>query len=285
MLTNYSMSSYNAFQLDYTRRFSRGFSWQANYVFAMSLSDSSGDNQSNFEAFLDIDNAKLEKSRTPFDLRHAFKTNFTYDLPFGQGRRWAGSPNAIVSRVIGGWSISGLTTWQSGFPFSIRPERGTLNRTGRSANNGVVTTASGSDLDGVVGFYMIGNGPWMVSQSALNSADGCGVQPDGRAPFQGQIFYNPGAGELGSLGRRTFNGPQYLNVDFGVQKLIQIREGHSLELRMESTNVLNNVFFDTTQTFVQNPRVDYDVNGTNFGRIINQANTPRRIQFGHYYRF
>ncbi|MCX6595866.1 MAG: TonB-dependent receptor [Acidobacteria bacterium] len=282
LMTNYSRSAYDSLQLDYTRRFARGYSFQLNYVWAKSLSDSAGDSQVNFEPFLDINNGKLERSRTPFDLRHAFKANYVLDLPFGRGKKFLNTASPVVSRVVGGWSVSGLTTLQSGFPFSIRSERGTLNRAARSANNTVTTTLDGEGLARTVGFYMTGNGPFIVDQAAINPRDGRGVAADGSAPFSGQVFFNPNAGELGALQRRYFTGPRYFNFDFGIQKLTTIREGHTVELRLESTNALNNVMFDT---FQGGTRYDYDVNSATFGRIVNQGNTPRRVQLGLYYRF
>jgi hypothetical protein len=120
-----------------------------------------------------------------------------------------------------------------------------------------------------------------VAASAIGT-DGRGVRGDGLAPFSGQVFFNPGAGEIGTLGRRTCTGPRSFNFDFGIQKSTLIREGHTLEFRMESTNAFNNVMFDT---FQGGTRYDYDANAATFGRITNQANTPRRVQFGLYYRF
>lgn len=283
MMTNYSNASYNALQVNYTRRFSRGVSWQANYVWSKSLSDTGGDNIFNFEPFLDINNPKLERAPTVFDLRHAFKSNFVWDLPFGPGHRWGNSNNPVLSRLTGGWSVSGILIWQSGVPFSIRSERGTLNRQARSTNNGA-TVLPDADLGSVVGFYMDGDGPWIVSKNSLNPTDGRGVQPDGRDPFSGQVFFNPNAGELGTLGRRTFQGPQFFNFDFSIQKRIRIVEGHDVELRMDSFNFLNHANFDT-RGGPASTRFDYDVNSTTFGRLVNQSNDARRIQFGLYYRF
>jgi hypothetical protein len=275
MLSNFSRSSYDAFQIDYTRRFVRGFSFQVNYAFAKSLSDQSGISQVNFEPFLDINNAKLEKSPTPFDLRHAFKSNGVYELPFGKGKRWLSSSNGVVSRLVGGWSVSGIMTLQSGSPFSINSLRGTFNRAGRSTNNTAVTSLTNDQLDEVVGLYMTGNGPFLIAASAVGQ-DGRGVASDGRAPFTGQVFFNPAAGNVGTLQRRMFYGPRYFNLDFGIIKSTTVFEGHTLELRMESTNVLNNNFFYTA---------DIDINSPTFSRVTQTNSTPRRIQFGLYYRF
>lgn len=281
LLTNYSVSSYNSLQVDYTRRYTRGYSWQVNYVWSKSLSDTGGVNQVNFEPFLDIANGAIERAPTPFDLRHALKSNFTMELPFGKGKAWLSGSNALVSRLAGGWQVSGITTWQSGNPFGITSGRGTLNRAGRSPNNTAITTLAGDQLDEIVAFRMTGNGPFIVAGSALGG-DGRGVASDGRAPFAGQVFFNPSAGNIGSLQRRSFYGPQIFNFDLGIIKTTTIREGHVLEFRMESTNVLNNAFFSSQ---INATTFDHDINATNFGRLAATSTVPRRVQFGLYYRF
>ncbi|MGB9606085.1 MAG: TonB-dependent receptor domain-containing protein, partial [Bryobacteraceae bacterium] len=87
MLTNYSNSTYNALQLDVRRRVSRGLYVQFNYGYSKVLSDAAGDEQTRFEAFLDINNPKLERARAPYDLTHQIKANWVYDLPLGDGFR------------------------------------------------------------------------------------------------------------------------------------------------------------------------------------------------------
>jgi hypothetical protein len=93
-------------------------------------------------------------------------------------------------------------TWQSGAPFSILSGRGTLNRESRSNQNTADTSLTKGQLDSIVSFQMTGNGPMMITQSAINATDGTGVNTDGAPAFQGQVFSNPGAGTLGVLQRR-----------------------------------------------------------------------------------
>src|SRR6202022_4346944 len=106
-----------------------------------------------------------------------------------------------------------IMVWQSGAPFSILSGRGTLNRASRSAQNTADTALTGPQLSGIVKFQMTGNGPVIVTPSAINPADGTGVSGDGTAPFQGQAFFNPGAGTIGTLQRRMFDGPWTFNID------------------------------------------------------------------------
>src|ERR1700686_3619214 len=109
-----------------------------------------------------------------------------------------------LDRVIGGWTLGSTMVWQSGAPFSILSGRGTLNREARSYYNTADTSLTMSQLNQVVKFQMTGNGPYIVSPSALNT-DGSGVNADGSPFFNGQVFYNPGAGTLGVLQRRLFS--------------------------------------------------------------------------------
>ena len=63
-------------------------------------------------------------------MRHVFKANYYYELPFGKGKRWSG--NSLTNNLIGGWAISGIWAYQSGSPYSILSGYGTLNRAARS---------------------------------------------------------------------------------------------------------------------------------------------------------
>ena len=273
MLANYSNSSYNALQLDIRRRVSRGLYMQFNYGFSKVLSDAAGDSQHRFEAFLDINNPKLERARAPYDLTHQIKANWVYDLPFGEGYRL--NPRRL-SRLVSGWSVSGFLTSQSGTPFSILSERGTLNRAARSSGtNTAIALASKPELDKLLQLRMTGIGPYFVAASAIGP-DGRAVAPDGSAPFQGQVFFHPGPGTLGTLQRRMFSGPWASNLDFGIQKRTRITETQSVEIRMESTNIFNHPTW-----FVG----DQNIDSPNFGRITSNFFGRRLIQFGAYYRF
>jgi hypothetical protein len=273
MMANYSNSTYHALQIDYSKRFARGFQFQTNYTWSKNLSDADGTGQTTFEPFLDLNNGKIEKAPTPFDLRHAWKANYVYELPFGKGKQFLNNVNGVVDRIIGGWSISGFMTWQGGNPFSVLSERGTLNRGARST--GVNTATAIGNANGAIQLRMTGDGPFIIAASAIGT-DGRGTAPDGRAAFNGQVFANPEAGTLGALQRRSFYGPQWFDMSMGILKTTRIAERQSVEFRMETVNTLNNAFFYSG---------DQLINSVNFGRMNFTQNTPRRIQFGLYYRF
>ena len=275
ILNNYSNSTYNSMQLTMRHRGKGGLEFQGNYTYGKVLSDTAGDSQSRIEHFLDLANTKIERARANFDLRHAIKGSATYDLPFGKGHSLGWRP---LDRILGGWSTGAIIGWQSGAPFSILSQRGTLNRSdgGRSNSNTATTLLDGAQLNGIVKFEMTGNGPYIVSQSAINPSDGTGVNGDGQTPFNGQVFYNPVAGTIGALQKRMFSGPWSFDLDASVQKTIRIKDKHSLEIRMEGVNVLNHPTFYVG---------DQNINSTTFGVIGSAFNSPRVMQFGARYQF
>lgn len=267
MMTNYSNASYHGFQVDYTRRFQKGLYFQANYVWSKNLSDATGDAQARFEPFLDIKNSAIEYGATFFDLRQQFKANWAWELPVGRGKRFdAGN---WANQIIGGWALSGFLTVNAGSPFNINSGRGTLNRGVRSANNMATSLLSVEQLESLMGVRREGNGVFYFVPTVIGS-DTRAVAADGRAPFQGQVFFNPNQGELGTLGRRVFTGPVFKNLDLALQKAFNITENRFVEFRTEAFNVSNSVSFDAP---------GWNINGTNFGRVTGTQSGRRIVQF------
>jgi len=277
LFTNYSHSSYNGLQADLRRRFRNGLQLQSNYTYAKVMSDAAGDGQARFEAFLDINNGKIERARVPFDVTHIIRANGVYELPFGKGHSWNPS-NAVASRIVSGWNLGSVMVWQSGTPFSVLSGRGTFNRAARAGGtNTAITALNKSQLDEIIGFRQTGSGPYIVAASAIGP-DGRGVNADGAAAFQGQVFFQPGAAQIGTLQRRYFSGPWNFAYDLSVQKVTQIRESHSIELRIDAQNVFNHPTFDVGG--------DHTLTSTQFGRITGTGFAGRRlVQLTGTYRF
>jgi hypothetical protein len=274
MMTNYSNATYHSLQLDYRRRYEKGFEFQVNYVFSKSLSDTLGDAQARFEPFLDLNNPSIEKAPSPFDQRHALKANGVYELPFGRKRHWD-LRNPVLNQVFGGWNLSGIFTLTSGSPFGIYSSRGTLNRAARSGINTVNTTLNYEELNALTDVRKVGNGVYFLGAGVLGP-DGRGSAADGRAPFSGQVFFHPTQGTLGTLQRRNLYGPRFVNLDFSGEKQTRITERLSLTLRMEALNATN-----TPSFFIG----DQNIDSVNFGRITGTQSGRRVVQFGAYLRF
>jgi hypothetical protein len=279
MMTNYSNSTYNGLQLEFRTREHKGLTFQGNYTYSKVLTDavsgSDNNNVGRYEPFIDSSNPKLDKARALFDLTHVAKFNFVYRLPMGDGHMLSFRP--INRFVLSGWLISGIFNRQSGEPFSVCSSIGTFNRNNNlQANqcNTVNTALDMSQLRDVFQFRMTGSGPSFVSASALNPSGQAAVA--GGTPFSGQIFTVPGAGTIGTLGKRVFDGPWDTTFDFGLMKETKINERHSIQLRMDASNFLNHPSFIIA---------DQTVTSSTFGKITSTFASRRQIQFALYYRF
>lgn len=267
LLTNFSHSTYNSLQVEARRRAGSDLDFQVNYTFSKVLSDSAGNySAARLEHFLDLANGRIERARADFDLTHAIKGNAIYDVPLLKKNRW-----------MGGWAVSTIMIWQSGTPFSVLSQRGTLNRSSgyRSWNNTANTNLTKGQLDSLLGFRMTGDGPYFFPASMIGP-DGRGVGQDGAAPFSGQAFFHPDPGTVGGLQRRMFSGPWTFNMDLGILKTTKLTEKKSLEFRMEATNIFNHASFLVG---------DQVISSADFGRITDTFSYSRRIQFGLYFKF
>ncbi len=286
-IVNTGFSNYNAFQFDVQKRTRAGLQLQFNYTFGKALSNMGGDSQNDFEPLLDNNNPSLERARSPYDITHAFKANYYYELPYGAGKRWSG--NRVMNAALGGWAVAGIWSYQSGSPFSVLSSLGTLNRGARSTyiNTASVSSTDGATLSALSGqVFMTDSGPYFVSPTVIG-ADGRGAATFGAAPFSGQVFFNPSAGTVGNLQRRSLSGPWQWSWDASVSKTIRIKERHSLALHFDFFNWANHPTFYVPPTTAGDygSSTNFNINNTTFGKITSMNYNPRVIQLGAYYRF
>lgn len=273
---------YDSLQTEIRKRFANGLYFQANYTFSKNLTDTIGTSQALFEPFLDNNQRELDRQRADFDTTHVFNLNGIYQLPFGQGKRFLNYGGGW-DKLFGGWEISGLMNWQSGAPISFVDTRGTLNRAGRSARQGVNTNLTSEEIRALMGFYEINGTYFWIDPSVLNiQTNSAGEVISSRASngyslngttFANQVFFNTNPGETGNLGRTIVNGPKFLNVNAGLLKNIRFTESMRLQLRMEAFNLLNNVNFDISAA-----QQLANINSPTFGQLT-FISGPREVQF------
>jgi hypothetical protein len=260
-IINGASTDYHALQLETRRRFKNGLFWQANYTFAKSLSDSTGTAQSRFEPFIDNARPGIERTRSEFHITHVLNANAIWELPFGEGRRFM-DRSGLLNALAGGWQVSGIVHWQSGIPFSILAARGTFNRTGRSAGNMAVTDLTRDELQALIGIFKQPDGRvYFIDPKVIDPATGRGVGTDSlgnAATFAGQVFFNPTAGEIGTLQRLSLDAPSIVQMDLSLSKRQRIGRRYSAEFKIEAFNLFNSPIFDFADT---------DINSTTFGRI------------------
>lgn len=281
---------YNSAQVEFRRRFSQGFSFQANYTFSKNLTDAVGTAQALFDPFLDNAQPGLDYSRADFDQTHAFNFNTIYEFPFGKGKRFL-NEGGVVDKVLGGFQISTILRFGSGRPVSLVDPRGTLNRAGRSSRQSANSSLSKKEIKNLFGkftqdgvLYYINPSVLQITKNANGTTTSRATLGFGQPTFANQVFFNVNPGQTGSLERGFINGPKQFDMDLGLAKKIRFGERRLLELRGEAFNLTNrNNYLLPLQI---------NINATNFGQLIpsrsEQAlgtDSPRRLQFAFRFEF
>jgi hypothetical protein len=280
LLTNDGRYRYHALQTEIRRRFSGGFHLQANYTFQKTLTNASGVGQTNFEPSLSNRLPEIEYSRADYDATHVFNLNTIYELPFGRGKRWLNNFGGL-DRLFGGWQVTSIVQTSTGAPITLVDNRGTFNRAGRSGRQTPLTSLSKDEIKNLIGIFRTPNGVFFINPSVINTT-GRGSEGFGTTPFNGQVFFNNGPGQTGSLERGFINGPLFFNWDASIIKNIRISETTRFQIRAEAFNVLNRANFFASQFG------NLNINSTNFGRITStftSSGAQRVIQFAGRFEF
>jgi len=111
-------STYHALIFKLDKRYSNGLQLLGSYVISKMFTTAEGANASSGGS-MDAYNLKLEKDLSQSDQTHSIKLNYSYELPFGKGKKWANQ--GIAGHVVGGWRIAAVQTYNSGTPMSISP--------------------------------------------------------------------------------------------------------------------------------------------------------------------
>ena len=250
-------SNYNSMQLRFTKRMARGFSFLAGYTWAKSIDTNEGDE--GFGGGLgntapqDDNNLAADRGRAYTDARHHVVFSYIYELPFGRNKRLL-NQGGIVSSVAGGWQLSGVTFFQSGFPF---------------------TPATGRDLAGT----------GTLNERADRICDG-NLPPGQRKVehwFDTSCFSTAGmqaalaAGQprFGNSGRNILDEPGWQVWDLNLYKDTPIKERARVEVRLEMYNFMNTPHLQRPNRTVGTP---------GYGQLTSQpdigSGSPRSIQLG-----
>jgi hypothetical protein len=182
-----------------------------------------------------------------------------FRLPFGKGRLVGGNAGGFLDAFIGGWQLSGLARWTSGFPIRI-DNGGTWPTNWQLEGDGTLiahaNTHTTKNPDGTVNLF-----------------------PDPQGPTGIGAFRNDLPGESGT--RNVIRGPGFAGLDMGLSKRWKMpyAESHSVQLRWEVFNVLNLTRFD-----VQSVTNNLDA-GPAFGNFSGLLTNPRVMQFALRYEF
>jgi len=229
LTTNDGSSDYNALNVQYRKRLAAGVQALVTYTWSHSLDDGSSDSglywAGSGQYYWSSSRLALSSERGPsdFDIRHAIRAAFTYTLP----RSFTGP----LSRFTNGWAVDGIFQARTGFPIDVLD-------TGQFMG---LTLANAFRPDIVSGQPI-----WISDPSA----------PGGRRLNPAAFSAAPEFVQ-GNLGRNAITGFGMAQVDLALRRELPVREGRSVELRLEAFNALNHANFADPVSFLASPLFGY----------------------------
>jgi len=266
-------SSYHALQANLKKQFSHGVQFDLNYTYSKSLDITSAASRVGFSVYgytnIGLVGSRLANAFSPnlarapsdFDLTHQLNLNWIADLPFGRGRAYASNDSGVVDAFIGGWQLSGIARWTSGFPFSVDGGQ-------RWPTDWFLTAITQMTSKPRTGTFK-GNGSVNVF------ADPAAAQNDFTLPLPGQV---------GS--RNVLRGDGFAGLDMSLVKRwkMPFAETQLLEFRWEVFNVPNLTRFNA-QGVGSSLLTSLTQSPNNFGAYTSLLTQPRVMQFALRYEF
>jgi hypothetical protein len=269
-------SNYNALQATLRKQFSNGVQFDLNYTYSKSIDITSSATRLSWASCCNVGapgtrlvnpfNPNGRRGVSDFDTTHQINANWIAELPFGKGRHFAGNVGRIGDAFIGGWQLSGLARWTSGFPFTV--------------DNGNFWPTNW-DEQGIA---------QMVTRPQLGhhrdpSTGAVSVFANPTAAFAD--FAHPFPGQSGS--RNVIRGDGYAGLDMALSKRWMMPwEGQSLQFRWEVFNVPNLHRFNVESglgTSACTCIASLQQSASSFGDYTGLLTQPREMQFALRYEF
>jgi len=246
-------SIYHAGSVNFTHRAGRGFSFNTNYTWSHTISNS--DNEFHTSALnprraQDTNQINQDRSNSDLDVRHKFALSLTYDLPKSS------ASNRFIKALLNGYSLGSSLLAQSGQPVTIQSGLD-ANGNGDTAGDRALLNPSGSGNTGSDIFPVcegpgnatyVGTTTFSAGQGLAFPTNGCNLSGSGMG-FDPAIGYTPvdptaryvlaGAGVLSNLGRNSFRSPGFWTFNLAVYKHIYFTETKSLQFGAQAFNVLS----------------------------------------------
>jgi hypothetical protein len=240
--------NYNALELQFRRRLSKGWTVSSNYTYTSNLADTGGPGGTCPTCSEVVGDWSRDYGPNMYMVRHRFTISSTYELPFGRNLKGAAG---VLAK---GWQLNGIYVYATGIPFVVTDGLDTQNTDLSGGNNermNVVPVSSG---------FNRGVNEW----------------------FNITQFREQSPGTAGNEGMDDFFMPPYRHLDLSLFKDFQIKESVRLQFRAESYNISNTPNLGTPNSTI----ASYTANGLPstaglFGAITstNTFSTPREIQF------
>jgi hypothetical protein len=254
-------SNYQALQAQLTRRFVNGLMTQTAFTWGKGLGYQDGDDGA-LHFWLD---QRRNYAPNDYDRRLNFEESFTYELPFGRGKRWLS--HGFTSVAFGGWKLAGIISVVSGTPFTVTANGGTINTPGQTQ------TANLAKPFHVL--HGIGSGNNWFDTSSFTQPVGCTGTP---CPIQYGVT-------LGNSGRNQFYGPGFIQDNISAFKSFPIRETISLETRVDAFQLSNSPQFSNPSNSITSTTFGQITGTTSSGSGVNGTGGGRALQLSGIIRF
>jgi hypothetical protein len=273
---------YHAFQVQVSKKMSRGFQLQGAYTWSRSIDTSSGstdgDQFKNGISSLMFFDRKLRRGPSDFNVTHNLVFNYVWDIPTPK------SLSGPLTWTLGGWEFGGILTLSSGVPFTATLGGGadplglgstdTIDYPNRLAGPGCDSLVNPGNPANYIKLQCFG----LPTAPASLQAQCAPFSGASAPPPSGQVYC---ANLLGSEGRNSLIGPGLTDLDMSLFKTIPVKrisDSFTVQFRTEVFNILNHANF--------NPPTDneslYDASGAplqGVGLITSTSTTSRQIQF------
>ncbi|HYG97643.1 MAG TPA: TonB-dependent receptor [Terriglobales bacterium] len=256
------VSSYHGGMFSLRRRMTNGLQFDLNYTLSKSIDmGSDAERISTWQGpggqIINSWNPRQNRGVSDFDTRHQINSNWMYELPFGQGKKWGSSWRGVRNALLGGWGVSGVFRWTSAYPFNV--SNGANWATNWQLGGNAVLVGEKPET----GAYMVDGEPNLFK--------------DPKAAVEAFRYAMPGEGGT----RNVLRGTGYFGIDMGVSKTWKVAEGQTLKFRGEVFNLTNSVRFDGSSASV--PTSISSI--SSFGKFNNTLTNKRVMQFALRYEF
>jgi len=253
--TNKGFSSYNALLLSLQKNLSHGVQFDFNYTWAHSIdnisffANSSGDTGiGGIGLVCDVVRPRECRANSDFDERQYITGDATYQLPFGRNRQFLAGTPRWANEVIGGWDISGITTWHTGQAWGT--------------NSNAFVASYSNDAPGI----LVGSRSAVATH--LQKLSGGGVNIFASRVNAANAYTGPVGFEIGA--RNGLVGPGYFDQDLGLAKTFPVYgDKVNLKFRADAFNAFNHPNFGLPQSNSFNGFDQQDITSTTFGQISN----------------
>jgi outer membrane receptor protein involved in Fe transport len=236
-------NNYNSLQISLNHR-SHGLQLGVAYTYSKDLTTNSSD-RSNVAT--DTYNLKLDYGPSTYNTPQMFIADYVYDLPFFSGQQ------GLKGKLLGGWEVSGITTFTSGSSFSLSQPLDPWDPLGINAGLGMIAAGIAPRPDQIAPVHMPKKvGEWFSTAS-----------------------FRPAVDHFGSERSGSLLGPGYDNWDLAAVKNFKIYKDDSFQLRGEFFNAFNHESFSS---------VDSSTADSSFGQVLS-GHSPRRVQLGAKFYF